>query len=207
MADTGWKIAGTGASINIAGTGAIWKYPQRITDTTTPATEAQGTSQNLVATNFGFLIPPAMSITGVEARIRRTTVRNSESVSDLEVRMIYSGSLRGDNKAKPDIWLNPDGGNYQNIDYGGASDVWGDALTPAIVNDPTFGCSLRTQDLDQYNKGVAYIQTIWMRIHYEEPEKTYVAHNGLLIPAKPHVADGGLFKPAKRHVYNGGWRS
>lgn len=202
MADTGWRIAGTGANVAAEGGGQTWANPGNITNATLSsaiAVEATGATQNLRATNFGFAIPAGMSIAGVEARISRRAPQGGD-VRDFNLRLVVANSLTGANRASADKWP----ASFGDAEYGSPSDLWSVSLTPEQVNASTFGVQLRANAVVKDDPGV---QAIWMRVHYEEPEKTYIAHNGLLIPAKPHVADGGLLKPAKRHVYNGGWRS
>jgi hypothetical protein len=63
---------------------------------------------------------------------------------DTTVRLLYSGSPTGDNKAAASNIDPPDPALYRQ--YGGAADGWNASLTPAIVNHSTFGLLVQWTD-------------------------------------------------------------
>ncbi|HEY6900118.1 MAG TPA: T9SS type A sorting domain-containing protein [Puia sp.] len=100
-------------------------------------------SDNLQLTDFGFAIPSAATIVGVTAsETRQATGLNATllgftlfgSVVDNSVKLVGAG-VTSSNLASGSGWS----GTSSTVTYGGASNLWGAALTPAIVNDPTFG--------------------------------------------------------------------
>jgi hypothetical protein len=90
-------------------------------------------SQFLRAEDFGFSIPGGATIDGVVVGVERSLTL-AFTVTDSIVRL-YTGSFVGSNKATGTTW--PTSDTYE--DHGGAADVWGATLTPAIVNASTFG--------------------------------------------------------------------
>lgn len=94
-------------------------------------------SQYLKATNFSFTIPLDATITGITVEVERSATALS-AVSDSSVRLVKGGVVSGDNKAAGGTWPTVDA--YQS--YGGATDLWGLALTPQDVNAATFGVVL-----------------------------------------------------------------
>lgn len=99
--------------------------------------QANDYSQYLKVTGLNGAIPAGSIINGVEftfSRRQSLTELNYDS-RDLEVRMVVSGSVAGDNKAKGGDWPFASTPSV----YGGVADVWGNVLTPAIINASDFG--------------------------------------------------------------------
>lgn len=63
-------------------------------------------------------------------------------ISDYSVKLLKGGAVSGDNKSTGTALPSTEA----TIDYGTTSDLWGVALTPADVNDSTFGVSYAAQD-------------------------------------------------------------
>lgn len=62
--------------------------------------------------------------------------------TDNEVKLMVGGSITGSNKATGTTI--PTSDTYESFPASGyETDLWGLSLTPAIVNDPTFGCSYK----------------------------------------------------------------
>jgi hypothetical protein len=101
-----------------------------------------GETEYLQATNFGFSIPSAAIICGivVEAEKSATGIGTVlgiglSYVSDYSVRLIRNGTVAGNNKASAAHWT----GSESYHTYGGNSDIWGVAWTPADINASNFG--------------------------------------------------------------------
>lgn len=135
MASTGNVFAGTGE--NNAGIGATaWTNPGTITlDNATDATcNAAASSQYLVARNFDFSsVPDNAVIVGITVRAEAS--EHSSGTENLNAQLQdASGALTGSSQAQ-----NISGTGKTVYVYGGAADVWGATLTPAIVKDADFG--------------------------------------------------------------------
>src|SRR5580658_1559343 len=92
---------------------------------------------NLVFENFGFTIPSAATILGVTASA--VLVSQSPTAGFVsQVALFHSNAVLGTIKTP--------GTNFTTAptmqSYGSAADQWGAALTPAIVNDPSFGFAI-----------------------------------------------------------------
>lgn len=97
-------------------------------------------SQYLKVTGMNGAIPDNAIINGVELTFNRTQELSVPAYDsrDLEVRMVVSGSVAGDNKAKAGDWpFSPTPSTY-----GGPTDTWGNALTAAIVNASDWGFAI-----------------------------------------------------------------
>lgn len=160
LQSTGFIIAGTGVNNADAGNDA-WNNPGNVTaDDATSATAGgfNGTTQYLHATNFGLAVPGNAVIVGVEARVDRSA--NDPDFNDHTIQLIVSGSRSGDNKADvPTDWP----ASPANVDYGGASDLWGNTLSVAIVNASNFGLAIR----GTYASSVTgSVDAVWLNVHY-----------------------------------------
>jgi len=92
---------------------------------------------NLIFSNFGFSIPSAATILGVTASADLL----SQSVTAgfvSQVALFRSGAVLGTAKT-PGTPFTPAPTTQS---WGSAADQWGAALTPAIINDPTFGFAI-----------------------------------------------------------------
>jgi hypothetical protein len=98
-----------------------------------------GTSalSDFVAQGFGFTIPGSATILGVTV----TSTLQSQSATTgtvSQVALWFSGSQIGTAKSP----ATPITTTATATSYGSAADLWGAALTPAIVNDPSFGFAM-----------------------------------------------------------------
>lgn len=138
MAVTANNLAGTGE--NNAGIGATaWTSPTSVqADDTVDATcNAAASSQYLVARNFGFAIPPNATILGVVFSVEAS--EHSAGTEPLLAQLQNSsGTLVGSSKSTSNEG-SISGTAKAVYTYGAVTDVWGAALTPAIVNNANFG--------------------------------------------------------------------
>jgi hypothetical protein len=86
------------------------------------------------AHNFNISLPADAIITGIKVEVQGQT-QYSAPVSYKSVRLYSQASAIGTEKAP----ATPITTSPQWASYGGDGDMWGCALTPAIVNDPSFG--------------------------------------------------------------------
>lgn len=86
------------------------------------------------AFNFGFTIPPSVTIVGV--KIDLSVVAQSATAGTVfEIALVQGGAQIGTIKTPATLITT----TPTVTSYGGVGDSWSAALTPAIMNDPTFG--------------------------------------------------------------------
>jgi len=84
-------------------------------------------------------------------------------VDDYFVQLLISGTPTGDDKGV---------GTPINLDtersdtYGGSSDTWGNALTPAIVNSSTFGFVFAAEENRGQGDNTLYVDSLGMTVYY-----------------------------------------
>ncbi|MFL5745467.1 MAG: T9SS type A sorting domain-containing protein [Niastella sp.] len=102
------------------------------------------TTDYLQVKGFGFNIPTAASICGIQATVVRSASNvdllfHTSSVKDIDVRLMKGGALTGINEAHTSTeWPSSDG----NATYGSNSDLWGISWSPADINSNNFGFSI-----------------------------------------------------------------
>jgi hypothetical protein len=118
-------------------------YLQSMYQDSIPATVTLPTGSHLSYylrwSKFGFTIPAAATITGIEVQVRRCQQGNASSgtVRDVQLRLSKEvGVLVGDNKAY--FGLNWPVDDYQWETYGGPSELWGTTWTPSDINSSAF---------------------------------------------------------------------
>ncbi|MBP8033960.1 MAG: T9SS type A sorting domain-containing protein [Bacteroidia bacterium] len=97
-------------------------------------------SNKLYLTDFGFSIPASATIKGVLFAVSTYTC-NPMNFFDSEVRLIINNIVSGTNKAITTNFQNTPYPNFYVRNYGDSTDLWGNTLTPTIVNDVNFGLS------------------------------------------------------------------
>ncbi len=96
-------------------------------------------SEALICTNFGFEIPDSHIIQGITVTWGgKTRTGGLARVYDSHCQLMLSGSPVGTDQPNSGEW-----GVDSSDTYGSSSDEWGLSLTPADVNDATFGVFLQ----------------------------------------------------------------
>lgn len=132
----GPTIAGTGADSSLGAGYIAWTNPANVTSTIADATVSLShfqSSDNLVASNFGFAVPAGNTILGIQV-----TINTSASVSGalMNASLNKAGSLSGTVKQ---LSLPTTRGD---ITFGGTSDLWATTWTPGDINQSGFGVNL-----------------------------------------------------------------
>lgn len=120
-----------------------------------------GPSSYLAATGFGFAIPASAHVAGVTVPMVRAA-RDPGSIVDLAVRLVKGGAIATSDRALGGAW----GTTYTSVVYGGPTDLWGEALTPADVNGAGFGTAIRTQYTSVSGNNEAGVDVIRMTVRY-----------------------------------------
>jgi hypothetical protein len=140
----------------------------------------------LQATDFGFSIPSAASICGIEVNVVKRADRNHLNLSyvtDDTVRLIKNNSLMPTNMADISTkWPTTE----TNSSYGGTNELWGTTWSPADINNSNFGISFSAKITDLASLlPSAQINYISITVYYLDPS---------VLPAQSvqfHVVNGG----------------
>jgi hypothetical protein len=158
------QLAGAGADDASVGTEA-WVNASFITAVVSDGTASNfvttGTTHYLKATNFGFAVPPGATITGVVMEINRAS--SDGMGTDSIVKLLVGGGVSGDNKANTLSMWDVD---FDTFSYGSSSDLWGLALTPAIINAADFGVVISVDKSGGFEDETLKVDFIRLTIHY-----------------------------------------
>ena len=168
--DSGWLDLTTFTTGAPAGGDVIWANPGNAVsedgvNSTYNVSGSPTTSEYLKAVNIAGSVPSDSTILGIEVRVKRKATFGSNT--DHTVQLIIADALSGDNNA--DL-VTTYGSSLVYISYGGSSDLWDNALTPAIINAADFGFVFRSDGIT-INSQVA-VDHKQMKIHYSTPAAT-----------------------------------
>jgi hypothetical protein len=105
-------------------------------------------------TGYNFTNLPSV-VSGIEVRLR---TKRGGRVTDDTVQLCLNGELIGENRAT--IAANP-----IKI-YGSESDLWSSDITPALINDSSFGLVIRLRSHPSWpHNTAAFIDSVEIRIH------------------------------------------
>ncbi len=158
---TGATNATSGAS---SGSGTAWTNTGSIVSdgngNASVSINAGATSQNLLATGYGFSLPSDASIIGVSVAINRWGSFNGlgAGIQDVSIRLLKAGAATGDNKAVSGLWVTS---NSTVVTYGGLSDTWGSSWSGSDINASNFGVILsvsNTGTMIPISANVDYVQ-------------------------------------------------
>jgi hypothetical protein len=166
MAETGWKLAGTGANEVLSGS-TNWSNPGNIAidDTTNAQSNPAkgGNTAYLNASNFGFSLGSA-TVQGIEAKLTRYRDSGSTTIYDYTIQLLVGGTRSGSNKADTTTnWPTA----AADVVYGGDDDLWGLSLTSADVDGSDFGLSIRVGPNAGITNRLCYISHVWLNVTYE----------------------------------------
>lgn len=142
---------------------------------TVTATVVDAMTDNLQITDFGFSGLSGQLMTGYEVVIDRHSA-DTDTVVDLEVKLLSGGSAVGDNKAAGGFWPTSDATHT----YGAEGDTWGVDLTGDEVMDSSFGVqisALVTAVIPPTN--IAFIDQITMKVFFEPAGGPQIALMGV----------------------------
>jgi hypothetical protein len=166
MPDTGFVLAGTGASEAYTGSDVAWSNPTRVTASddsraTASLTSAGLESEYLKASGFDLSsVPGGATIDGVEVRVERSVGSGSGTVQDqhVHIRKGDGGALSNDKKQTGVNWSGTD----EQVVYGGASDLWG----LSIAQSDLAGLQVLVSGISVSAGKLARLDAIEIRIYY-----------------------------------------
>lgn len=160
----------------------------------------------LKASSFGFNIPPAAVITGIQAQyLRQVTGRDA---FDLEVKLIKAGAIQTTNRGLGALTYTNDpltgfccqwsglpvvnGGTGPSTDtYGGAADLWGGTWTPSDINNSGFGIAISA---GIFAAGQADVDSVVITVFYTLASITH-QQSFVKVPALYDLDAAGNFQP------------
>ena len=157
-----------GANVDL-NEGMDWQDPGEIVSPGEPyatATLTQGSlySDYLQGTDYGFVIPDDVTITGIEVAVNRRVITHNANIMDYELRLLKDGTVTGENKASDVTWPT----SFTVETYGGPTDLWGADWTPADINSPYFGASLAAyRDNNGSNDRKAGVDSMQVTVYYK----------------------------------------
>jgi hypothetical protein len=116
----------------------------------------------LLLDDFRLEVPAAAEIRGITVTVRRAGGGPNEAV-DAGVRLIKGGVMGQSDRSSPMPWSGPE---LSNVDYGGATDLWGATWTPEDVNAPDFGVALSAAYTQSAGNGRAYVDIVYVTVSY-----------------------------------------
>ena len=126
---------------------STWRTVSDLTHFANPATgDLRSRTQSLVCTNFNMVNLPEL-ITGIQIHL---SAQRGGRITDEVIQLTYQGEVIGQNKVN---YITDSEGHLPITNdsiYGGATDLWGVEITPAMLLDPTFGVSLKFQSHPYY---------------------------------------------------------
>lgn len=222
----GPNSAAISANVSFSGSDYAFQNPVNVlTNDNTVASAASlaslfnKTTDYLQVKDFGFNIPTAASICGIEAQI----VKSADDidiliigawVKDYNVRIIKNNALEGTNKADGTEW--PSSSTTAN--YGGVNDLWGTTWTPAEVNSNDFGLSIAAEIKTGIGLlPVVKVDYIGLTVHYLDPtllpaqavqfNVTNGANNTAMLSWKQSSADEATSFIVERSVNGSKWET
>ena len=89
------------------------------------------------------------NITGITDPINgiavQTSIRRKGRIMDETVQLTYQGTLMGENKINYKLDELNHAPVHNSMSYGGPTDLWENLITSTMIQDPTFGVTLRLQ--------------------------------------------------------------
>ena len=120
-------------------------------------------SAGLATANYSFTVPGTATIDGIMVEIMRMAI--NVSAYDSTVRILKAGVPVGPNKALLTPWASSLGYAV----YGGSTDLWGTAWTPADINNINFGTYLTTYNQSTVQQPGAMVDHIRITVYYTMP--------------------------------------
>lgn len=144
----------------------------------------------LSVTGFNFTIPANATVLGLMMEFSRFSSfvprkpgdwpsPEAHYPFDETVYLTYNGEEFGENKERPSESFNwvfeP-----EVVPYGGESDTWGLDLTPALVNDPSFGVNIDLAGDAEYGS-IGHIDFVRLTVYYEPLTYEEVGVDGVAV--------------------------
>ncbi len=162
------SVVGTGnvtGNVNF-GSSNNWANPNRSTLSDDLYARVQlsagETSKYLEVSDYGWVIPPGATITGIEANIEGHQEDFIADFADASIVLMKAGAIVGDDRAGTGYYDDKD---YTNT-YGNSTDLWGTTWTPADVMDPGFGILYSVTRLSGPSTFYMFVDNVELTVYY-----------------------------------------
>lgn len=137
----------------------------------------------VIATGFNANVPAGATITGITAKL--TWQGQNAGTGILQnIALYYQGKIIGTIKSP----ATANAAVSTTDSYGSGADLWGAALTPAIVNDPSFGFGVQIETEESGGSDRSFLFTFEIDVTYGNlPQGLSLSSSGLIsgIPTAP----------------------
>ena len=225
MADTGLVTPATFTSVEHAAGDVAWSGAANAgasdDSRAVASVGSDGFTQRLQGTALGLAVPADATIDGVELVVEGGADGGSTAFLDALVRLLKAGAVDGDDRSVASHWS----ATERVVAYGGPTDLWGLALTPADVNATDFGAAIRWRR-DGTSAKTARVDHVQLRVHFTAAATALApadgahgqfaatasfgqqhqlgvdgAHHGHLADGATLVPDGGVAAMAGGHAH------
>ena len=151
------------------GVGLAWSAPENATSVdgqfARTTLDLGQSSARLRITDFGFTLPPAAQIKGVEVEFKRQA--GDTGIGDGNIELWLDGSASDRPKRLSTSWPRTIVGTHT---YGQAVDTWGNDLTPELIGRPGFGVEIYALRLPDGGAGPieATVESMRIKVFYCE---------------------------------------
>ena len=132
--------------------------------------EGAGASSPLYASGLGLSVPPNATVTGVKLSFAARATNTSGN--PVLITQLVLGST--DLGTQVNIPIAANGSSLSPYSYGSSSYQWGTTLTPAIVNDPTFGVNIQASVGPSSDNFKYYLNSLTLTVYYTTAATTDV---------------------------------
>lgn len=114
----------------------------------------------LVVSGFGLSIPEGATLRGIGFTV--THASEAALVKDESMRLVTAAGVVGSNRSREETW----GPTFDEVSYGGESDLWDANLSIADIESPAFGLAITPVYLDEAGNDRAYVAGITAYAYY-----------------------------------------
>jgi Secretion system C-terminal sorting domain len=164
------SIVGTGTvtgNVNY-GSSNNWANPNRstISDDIYARVQLQAgeTSKYLEVSDYGWVLPPAATILGIEVQIEGHQEDLIADMADASIRLMKAGVPTGTDHAGPGVYDDKDLVNT----YGNSVDLWGTTWTAADIMDPGFGVLYSVTRLSGPSSYYMFVDYVEVTVYYTD---------------------------------------
>jgi len=176
-----------GSCSDIGGGDVAWNPPNFNAKAQVDASKNKPDSNILQCTNFGFAVPPGVTIDGIVVTLQGHA-KKDDAVKDLRVRLVKAGVAGATDRSTTDFWPDKAG----SLVRGGSFDLWGDTWAAADFNLATFGVEVAIQGVPGSKKEDVHLHDLTITVVYD----SNLACGGTVPADYPIYASGGLHSHA-----------
>jgi hypothetical protein len=154
-------------AVNVTSIGSVpWEQLENIgsSDGATvqiPGMSGSDVSHWLKVSGYGFEVPAFATVKGITVEWRRGGKFTQGSIADNAVRIVEGGAIGSADRAKATAWS-----GLSSVQYGGATDLWGESWTPAAINASSFGAAFSAKYVGGAGNDWAEVDSARVTVHF-----------------------------------------